>query len=912
MSLAEKMKLLFRLLFLAAVLASEVCTQQSTSSEFIVSSCRRSLIQLNLPAQQVLKKYVKFSAIDQTDMTHMITDALATKCGYTISYDDWGNISFRASLYSCYTQMRNDTYYTVSVKIDISSRRDMVGAISYTKVVSCPYVWSPREVICETNYMEVSVRRKIPVIAEGVFKNEPEDWSTAFTEAVSGFMSVWQVVFHLSATQKNTMLIDVAQNTGYGINTTESRILLRAPYNASQAVPQRIGGVTFSTLRATLFYKQRWFIYLVDNAVACPVDDVKFVSGWIVWTVPKNISPLLTGAKLIQNSRIQFGIDLLNLTEVEILSRQYEIVDSSTVTTTRIPVGAVGGHYKSRAIRFQYGITYNIRPFLENLWIDDGWGITKYTIIKDITTPFERQLPVITNNTIPSTQIFNVTVGTFLPDVQLVNITVGGVVLTVPQGVNLGYIIDSLTHPNGSVNFNLKVPFSNELVTKEALPDGILFTLNITFGFKIIPSDETFTTTKTIECFIPHPIVGPCGQEGGLLTATLGNLDPSWIIYINKVLVTQSSGILSPVNRTHATVQVPAASSLVLDEVTSSGIAVTIPVNIKDQNGNDLYSIIISCDPPPSPPVCLPDGTIQVAVKKIKNIPDMDLSRLSLRDPNCRPVTTDGSIAQFAFTVNSCRTTQRFAGNLMIYENEISYVSAFTGKALYIMKVSCNYTTNTTLVVNYNSAANPTQSAQTGMAPLDLVLRLSKGDGYNVFYEDTEYPVVKYLREPLYFEVELLYSSDPRLELFLDSCWATTTPDMRSLPTWPIIDNSCEHNELHRTIFHPVTTDTRVQIPSHLKRFEVKTFTFTDGDATYAGEIYFHCDVIICDSLNLASDPACTQIGSCIPARQRLGRSVDAEDDKHRLVSSQAVFLLASKGRSSTKQYENHPQDVNF
>ncbi|XP_069582923.1 zona pellucida sperm-binding protein 2-like [Ranitomeya imitator] len=866
------------------------------SLDFIISSCRRSLVQLDLPARNVFKKYVRFSAIDPDGMTHEITDAVATKCGYTTSYDDWGNITFRTSFYSCYVQI-NDTYYTISVKIEIASRHDMVNAMSYMKVVSCPYVWNPREIICEMNYMEVSVRRKIPVISEGVFRNEPEDWSTAFPQAVGGLMSVWQVVFHLSSTLKSTMLIDAAQDIGYGINTTESRVLLRAPYNASQAVPQRINGVTFSTVRATLFYKQRWFIYLVDNAVACPVDDVRFVSGSIVWSVQKNISPLLTGSKTIQNSLIQFGVDLLNLTDAEILSRQYEIVDSNTATNIRIPVGAVGGYYKSHVVNSQYGITYTIRPFLENLWLDDSWGITKYTIIKDITTPFVQHPTVVSNVTILTTLKFNITVGTFLPDVLLINLTIGGVTLPVPEAVNLGYVIENKTLPNGNVTFILKVPFGDDRVTKETVPDGILFTLNVTFGFLIIPNEETFTTPATIDCLIRQPTVGPCGQKGGLLTTTLGNLDPSWLIYINNVQATLSSGLLSNVNATHSTVEVPAASNLVMDEVTSAGFAVTIPISIRDRVGNEVSSVVISCDPQSNPVVCLSDGTMEVSVKKLWNIPDMDLSRLVLRDASCRPVVLDG-IAKFVFSVKDCRTTRRFQRNLMIYENDVTYSSISSGKILFTMYVTCNYTTNSTLVVDYSYEDNPTPTAQTGIAPLDLVLRLSKSDGYNVFYEDTEYPVIKYLREPLYFEVELLHSSDPQLELFLDSCWATTTPDMRSFPTWPIIRNSCEHNEPYLTVFHPVRTDARVQFPSHLKRFEVKTFTFMDGGAAYSGEIYFHCDVIICDSSNLASDPVCTQMGSCIPARQRLGRSVDAASDEHRWVSSGQLFLLAPKMRA--------------
>ncbi|XP_075056599.1 uncharacterized protein LOC142142629 [Mixophyes fleayi] len=902
MILAEKMKLSFRLLFLAAVLATEVCTQQTPTSDFIVSSCRRSLIQFDLPAQYVLKKYVRFSAIDTYGTVYMITNALASKCGYTISQDDWGNINFRSSLFSCYADLQNDPNFTVTVKIEISPSPDMNSAESYTKVVSCPYVWSPREITCEINYMEVSVRRKIPVIAEGIFKDEPEDWSYAIPQAISGLMSIWQVVFHRSQTQKTTMMVDAALNIGYGINTTESRTLVRAPYNTSEAVQQRVDGVEFSTVRATLFYKQRWFIFLVDNAVACPVDDVKHTNGWITWTVPKTISPLLVGAKITQFSSVQFGIDLLNLTDGEIQSRKYEIADSSKATVVRIPVGAEGGYYKSHVVDQEYGIIYHIRPFLEDLWVDDGWGVTKYTIIKDITTPFDHRPPVLTNDTIPLTSIFNVTIGTFLPDVKLVNLTIGSVTFTVQEAVDIGYISPKI-YPNGSIAFVLKVPFTDPRVSVESFPDGTLFTLNVTFGFNIIPYDETFTTPATTVCYVPQPTVGPCGQQGSSLTATIGNLMPDWTLYIKSTQVTSNNGLLLTSNRTHSTFKVPAASDLVMDGVDSKGLVVTVPLTIKDQSGATLYELHVSCESVEVPVVCLPNGTIQVTVKKQGLIPDMDLSLLTLRDSQCGPAEYSSNMAHFTFAANSCKTTRKFEQDMMIYENEISYYSVSSRNLLYVMNVSCSYTINGTLLINYNYKDNPTPSAQSAIASLDLTLRLSKDRTYTDFYGDVDYPVVKYLRDSLYFEVELLFSSDPRLELFLDRCWATTTPEMSSLPTWPIIDNSCEHSEPYQTSFHRVTADSRVQFPSHFKRFEVKAFTFIADNVPYMGAIYFHCDVIICDSSNLSNDPACTGIGSCIPAKQRLGRSVKSNTDEHRSLSSEAVVFLAHKVEPDTKHF---------
>lgn len=63
----------------------------------------------------------------------------------------------------------------------------------------------------------------------------------------------------------------------------------------------------------------------------------------------------------------------------------------------------------------------------------------------------------------------------------------------------------------------------------------------------------------------------------------------------------------------------------------------------------------------------------------------------------------------------------------------------------------------------------------------------SPDSSYELFYHEQDYPVVKYLRQPLYFEVELMQSPDPHLELILENCWATLHEDRTSMPSWDII-----------------------------------------------------------------------------------------------------------------------------
>ncbi|MGH0176000.1 UNVERIFIED_CONTAM: hypothetical protein FKN15_071778 [Acipenser sinensis] len=263
------------------------------------------------------------------------------------------------------------------------------------------------------------------------------------------------------------------------------------------------------------------------------------------------------------------------------------------------------------------------------------------------------------------------------------------------------------------------------------------------------------------------------------------------------------------------------------------------------------------------------NGTMAALAVKVESVPSLSPSQLTLRDPSCRPLQSDAINAVFYFNVNSCGTTRRFDNNLLTYENEVLFTS-------YRLRVACHYLVNDTKVVHFLYQNNPAPLVQPGLGDLAVIMRLALDSTYNDFYGARDCPVVKYLRRPLYFEVELLYSRDPQAELFLENCWATYSADRNSSPKWDVVVDSCENSaDEYLTIFHPVSSNARVLFPSHLKRFEVKMFSFTSGRDALKGQIYFHCSVVICDS-NRPSDGLCSRL--CIPGKQRLGRSAEGMD----------------------------------
>ncbi|MGH0186318.1 UNVERIFIED_CONTAM: hypothetical protein FKN15_026898, partial [Acipenser sinensis] len=644
-----------------------------------------------------------------------------------------------------------------------------------------------------------------------------------YMEATSADNSIWKIVFHLPANRKTTMTVAQATTNGYGINTTPTQILVRSAYNATESQPQVMQTVTMAVLRSTSFYKQRWMVMMVDTAVTCPTDGTAFTEQMITWNVPRVLPPLVPTPQ-ITTLDVQMGVDGCKLDPATIHNRDYKLDVGPQLITSHV-------------LDNTYVISYSIEPMLEHTW-QDGPEKTKYTVLHPITTPFMPRPPVVTNNTVPKARVFNVTLGTFLPDVELVKIIVGPETLTVPEANLKGYNVQEHVFPNGSKTYTLQVPFEDPNVKQKVTPpDTRTYILPLTYLLNIVPENTPFTHPAVVEAIlkdiIPPTVTGYC--DGAAFYTMV---------------------------------------------ISSLGIRSRLDLTLKDIGTMVVVAdFSLSCSFPTKMIDCFTNGTMAALAVKVESVPSLSPSQLTLRDPSCRPLQSDATNAvfyfndainaDFYFNVNSCGTTRRFDNNLLTYENEVLFTS-------YRLRVACHYLVNDTKVVQFLYQNNPAPLVQPGLGALAVIMRLALDSTYNDFYGAQDYPVVKYLRRPLYFEVELLYSRDPQAELFLENCWATYSADRNSSPKWDVVVDSCENSaDEYLTIFHPVSSNARVLFPSHLKRFEVKMFSFTSGQDALKGQIYFHCSVVICDS-NRPSDSLCSR--RCIPGKQRLGRSAEGMD----------------------------------
>ncbi|XP_074058969.1 zona pellucida sperm-binding protein 2 [Macrotis lagotis] len=419
--------------------------------------------------------------------------------------------------------------------------------------------------------------------------------------------------------------------------------------------------------------------------------------------------------------------------------------------------------------------------------------------------------------------------------------------------------------------------------------------LKLTYG----PSEQRLTLSSRMIC-----ILGPTTCNSTYMSLTIPEF-PGTLTAINvenqdPMNMSKTSGtVIESRNGSRLYFNKRILKSKVSEN--GAGIQFYLPsVKLTFQYFGEMVSVIIypeSCESPISvvtDGTCTPDGFMNFEVYSHQTKPALNLDTLQVRDSACQPTLKDSSMGMVRFHIplNGCGTRAKFEGDQVIYENEIHALwsdlppSKITRDSEFSLTVRCYYS-STDLVVRTNISSPPPPIVSVKPGPLSLILQIYPDKSYLQPYRDDQYPIVKYLRQPIYMEVQVVNRNDPNIKLVIDDCWATTSADSASLPRWNVIIDGCDYKlDNYRTKFHHVGSS--VNYPNHYQRFEVMTFAFVSGDQALSSLIYFHCSVLLCNQF-YPDSPLCSV--TC-PGSSRMKR--DIIEEKSTITSLPGPVVLLS------------------
>ncbi|KAJ4919649.1 hypothetical protein JOQ06_027834 [Pogonophryne albipinna] len=808
----------------------------SQSSSGLRSDCAANVMRLSLDKALAVGNQLEVEAINGTKHI-LLTPSMAAQCGYSMESDPWGNTIIYTSLMGCFVDNKDDATFNVGLRLQMYGENPS-DVVSHYVSQTCSYTrWASREILCHRNYMEVGhlyidESTILCIWKRGQTRDGKDVKLNANLEASGASQGIWKMTFYTP--EPVAMVLQEAEQAGYAAKTTSSRLVMRSSYNTAETYSEDVAGVPMEVFRVSAYYMAPQGLNVVNLAAACPKGGVLFTEDMISWHVPR---------------QLHMGINGQRLDRSQMAARGYTLSTTDFHIVVEIPVGSPDGYYKSHAPDYQYHITYFVEPMLEVLWReDDTQDDTRYKVLFPIMTPLMPQSPQVKDDTVPETRVFSVLLGTFLHDVELRNITFSTGVLTVEESNAKGFTVQEHSLANGSKSFSLQVPFDADVVLKHN-PERLVtsYFLPLIFGLIVLPEETPFALPNQFYISVKF------GSHGSNFKAIVGP---------RELTAEMAEDYNFYENGTHLSLILPyTAKDAVFELLTAESVKSRIDLLLLDR-ANDwvLADLYLACYFPLKATEFHPNGTMTAVAVKVESTRNLKPSQLTLKDQSCTPQFSDDRFAYFSFSVDTCGTTRT------------TQTVAFSAKPR-----------------TYEPAA------EIGTGQLMVQMRLSQDPSYELFYQAEDYPVVKYLQQRLYFEVELMHSTDPHLEVIAENCWATLYEDRTSLPSWDII--VCENrNDSYATIVHPVVSDSRVLVPSHIKRFSVKMFTFTKDDEVLKDQIYVHCDAVICDTSSQA-DGSCR--GQCVhPPGQSYSRPAGVKKERRstdstrqRQISSGAIIL---------------------
>ncbi|KAJ8269990.1 hypothetical protein GJAV_G00109050 [Gymnothorax javanicus] len=675
------------------------------------AECRDRYFLLTID-QAITTKKLRIEAIDATGIYPINMDYSAT-CGYTYSeFNMAGFITLRASFYSCHTEIQDDQVFSAEFNVISTDHLggETVHHVAKTCTLSLP--WTDREVLCEENYMEVSVRSDACALRRSSPGKDKDSKLFATLPALTG----WQLVF-MEDEEDVGMSVDEARAIGYGVTITDGRVVFRSAYVQHHTDFAMIDGISTVEIHTTMILRHKWMVKMLDLSAACTINLGGFDPETlrVFWEIPTVMAPLVYDLSEFASVHVGVGVEGQLLDEYTWRGRGYSLDVNGSLTCLSVPMGAEGGHRRSLVINNTYHEFYSIYLYYEHLF-REGLLETRHRMPRACSTPQLPRYPYTIDQTVPEEYVFTVYLGDFPWDVELVAVALSGESYTVSEAIQSGYAISMVRHPNGTHGYVLKVPFEDPVVLRMYLGEGLVqYSLEINYTLSIMPQHDYYYHLASVMALIkdafPPDVQAACTEGSIIFQIPQRNLGHMWEITVGPYPLTPElaarRGYFLQNTGQSLTLEVPVFTiGFIYEDITLNHFFGTFEVLTRDAKTLDIQKstakrCLFNTD---ELIVCSTDGVMTAVVSLAVAIPPMAPSRTTLLDANCGPQETDATRVLFAFGVNTCGTRFLADDHYLVFENEIMSHREFqsewepivTRDSEFRVTVQCFYEANST------------------------------------------------------------------------------------------------------------------------------------------------------------------------------------------------------------------------
>ncbi|XP_041927019.1 uncharacterized protein LOC121690492 [Alosa sapidissima] len=650
-----------------------------------------------------------FKAID-TIGVHPITKEYGPGCGYTYElFCELGIAELKASYFSCHTGNQGDVEFTFNFSVIMTDQHGEEATYAVSKACTLPLPWSPREVICELDYMEVHVDGAVPHVSTGgtVMHQQWDDGiSSAYTLASSG----WQLIFLKEGQMSTDLSLDEAREQGYRLHFTPGRVLLRMPYGKPLSHDSLVNGVPVEVVHAVLFSRQRWIVVIFDLVAACSKDVGFFDGTSLHWQVPIVMFPLSSHTDF-ETKNISIGVHGTLLDPQVTADRGYSLSTGKGMVDIGIPYGAEGGHRQSFVLNNTYWEFYLIYLYYEGVFMDSFHTENRHRHTKVLMTQSLPHVPITINQTVIEQRAFTLYVGNFPSDVVLMTVTLNGHEFNLVEATQHGYTIVKAPHANGTHAYIIKVPFEDPMVLKSYFTEGVLqYLLSVNFTFNIMLQENYFFHLTSLKARIhdvyPPSFSGLCQEHGIVFKLAHEEFHHMWDITIGNNLLTElyavRQGYLMANDSQGILLDVPLFTpGYLYEDINLNQFFGTFEILSRDAKTLEIQKHSVKRCPFPTTELigCSTGGVMTVVTSVVKSIPKADPQRTTLLDTTCKPKETDETRVLFEFDLRTCGTRMKVKNDLMIFENTImfeqeplpSHRPVITRDATFRLAVQCSY-----------------------------------------------------------------------------------------------------------------------------------------------------------------------------------------------------------------------------